>query len=318
MPVSDERWRAGRIAAFLALAFVLYTALFLWAGGLLRDHGDRNPFFRIEEAERRTDWVVLGASHALPLGFAGVPEAVREATGKDTLTLAVAGGGPAVMRLVAERYLADHKTDSVLIVLDTFSFGDERWNEGRVDDTDFLPKIPADRRTLAVLWNAVSRGLPPETFLAYATGFARITDRTRFRIDRWESEDRFDTAPRPSEAADAARIAYLYPGPASQIAVERGLADLEALIVLAQDHGADVTLVLPPLPDRFRSRMLDMPAVEAGLKTIAERLGVPLLDHAGLVPEARAYFDSDHLNRTGVGLWLERGLADVLAGPVTR
>lgn len=312
MPGSERRWRPGRIAGFLALGLVLYAALFVWSENVLQKHGGRNPFFRIQHAPPQTQWIVLGASHALPLGFEGVPVAIREATGQETLTLALAGGGPSVTRLVAERYFADREADGVLVVVDLFAFADARWNEGRVGDADVLPKIPAEGRTLAVLAKAVRRGLPVETFLAYATGFARINDQTRFQADRWDAETKFDTAPRPSDAADAARIAYLYPGPPSQDAMDRALADIEAIVDLARSHNARMVLVYPPLPERFHARMPALPELEARLAEMSRRLGVPLVDHRGLVPESRFYFDSDHLNRNGVDLWLERGLGALL------
>ncbi|WP_102108035.1 SGNH/GDSL hydrolase family protein [Oceaniglobus roseus] len=312
MPDSEEPWRPRRIAAFLGLGLLLYAGLFLWSGRVLETHGDRNPFFRIAHAPERSDWIVLGASHALPLGFANVPETLRTATGRSTLTLAVAGGGPAVTRTVAERYFADRGAAGVLLVIDAFAFADPRWNAARLGDADLLPKIPADLRTLAVLARAVPRGLPLPVFLAQAAGAARINDRTRFRPDRWEAEARFDTAPRPSDAADAARIAYLYPGPPSEAAIAQGLADTEAVIRLARRHGARVALVFPPLPDRLRARLPVIPGLDARLADLAARLDVPLLDHGALIPEPRFYFDSDHLNRAGVALWLERGLAALL------
>ena len=312
MQDSEERWFPTRIAGFLVLALLLYGALFLWSDRILLAHGDRNPFFRIGQSPARTGWIVLGASHALPLGFEGVPDMVRDATGEDTLTLAVAGGGPAVMRLVAERYFADREADGVLIVLDAFAFADARWNEDRIDDGDLLPKIPADRRTLAVFKDSMTRGLPAGTFLAYATGFARINDRTRFRIDRWDAASRFDSTARPSDAAETERIAYLYPGSPSQEAMDKGLADVEALVGLARSRGTKVVLVYPPLPERFRKRLPELPALGARLEATVRRLNVPLHDHRGLLPESKYYFDTDHLNRSGIDLWLERGLGDIL------
>lgn len=314
MQGSEDRWRPGRIAGFLALGLLIYAALFLWSDGVQQAHAGRNPFARIAAASPRSDWVVLGASHALPLGFAGVPALLRDATGQEVLTLAVAGGGPGVSRMVAERYFSDHGAGGVLIVLDSFAFLDPRWNAARIGDADILPRIPADRQTLAVLWRAVGRGLPAGTFLAHATGFARINDRGRFTPDQWEAEVRFDSAPRPSDAADAARIAYLYPGPSSEPAVDRALADLQAVITLARGHGAPVVLVLPPLPERFRARLPPTPALSARIAAMAGRLGVPLIDHETLLPAPRFYFDTDHLNRSGVEAWIAGGLGDVLRG----
>lgn len=311
---SEERWRPVRIFGFVALAALFYSGLFVWSDRVLEAQGDRNPFFRIAQAGPQTDWIVLGASHALPLGFDGVPSMVRDASGSETLTLAVAGGGPTVSRLVAERYFADHEANGVLVVLDSFAFLDPKWNEARIGDADVLPKIPADLRTLDVLTRAIPRGLPVQTVLAYATGFARINDRTRFDADRWDAMSRFDSAPRPSDAADAARIAYLFPGPPSRTAVDRSMADIEAIIGLARSHGARIALVYPPIPARFRSRMPDLPEIESRIAAMAARLDASLIDHRPLIPEPRFYFDTDHLNRTGIELWLAAGLGEIFRG----
>lgn len=312
MPGSDDRWHPARAALFLAVFALIYLGLFLWSDRVLETRSDRNPFFRILQADQHQDWIVLGASHALPLGFEGMPTMIREVTETDTLTLAVAGGGPAVSRLVAERYFADHKADGVLVVLDTFAFLDPRWNEARLADADLLPKIPVDLQTLPIFARAIPRGIPAGTVLAYATGFARINDRTRFEPDRWDAEAKFDTAPRPSDAADAARISYLYPAPPSQGTVERAMADIEAMVGLARSHGAGIVLIYPPLPDRFRSRMPDMSGIETRLAALAGQLGVPVFDHRTLIPDPRLYFDTDHLNRAGVEHWLANGLGDIL------
>jgi len=312
MPGSDDSWHPMRLAVFVLLAVLIYLGLFVWSNHILEPRSDRNPFFRITQAKPHTDWIVLGASHALPLGFEGVPTMVRDVSGADTLTLAVAGGGPAVSRLVAERYFADHDADGVLVVLDVFAFLDPRWNEARLADADILPKIPADLQTLRVFIRAISRGLPARTVLAYATGFSRINDQSRFETDRWDAEARFDSAPRPSDAADAARISYLFPDIPSEATVERAFADIEAMVRLARSHGTRIVLVYPPLPERFRTRMPDLSDIETRLAAEAGRLGVSLIDHRTLIPESRYYFDTDHLNRAGVELWLVNGLSSIL------
>lgn len=312
MPGSDDTWRPRRILAFLSVGALLYAALFLWSDATLRQHGRQNPFLRIASAPERVDWIILGASHALPLGFADMPEVLRDRTGQGTLTLAVTGGGPFLMRVIAERWFADHQARGVLIVLDSFAFADRRWNEDRLADSDVLPKIPADRATVATLWAAVPRGLAWQTWVAYASGFARINDRTRFAPDSWEAEAKFDTSPRPNAAATKARIAFLYPGPPDPAAMGRGLQDLQALIQLAQARGARVVIVRPPLPEPFRQALPALPEFEARLAALAADAGVPIRDFSTALPEARTYFDADHLNRTGVLRWLDAGLADLL------
>ena len=69
-----------------------------------------------------------------------------------------------------------------------------------------------------------------------------------------------------------------------------------------------VVVVLPPLPEAFRSALPPVPDFERRLREIAAAPGARLLDHSALVPEPRFYFDSDHLNRDGVLRWLDLGL----------
>lgn len=312
MQGSEDRWQPTRIAAFLAIGLMLYAGLFVWSDRNLRDHAYGNPFHRISVAPAHADWIILGASHAMPLGFSDVPKLVRDRTGKRVETLGMTGGGPFTWRVLAERYFADHTADAVLIVLDDFGFADTRWNGERLGDTDVLPKIPADLQTMAVLARTVGKELPVGTFAAYATGFARINDHTRFDIDRWEGEDKFDTSPRPSEAADRARIAFLYPGPVNQEAMSRGFAELEAVILLAQSRNASVVVVRPPLPDRFRIRLPELPDFERRLQSLLEAHRVPLHDFSALIPEPQYYFDTDHLNRNGVERLLDESLESLL------
>lgn len=315
MRSSENHWRRGWIAAFLAGAALIYAGLYVWSDRLVRTYGDRNPFYRIETAPQRVDWLVLGASHAMPLGFADMPAQIEDETGERLLVLGVTGGGPFVQRLVAERYFADHSAGDVLVIVDAFAFADPRWNAERMGDSDMMPKIPADPTTLAVMARAVPRGLDWRAVLDYATGFSRISDQQRFSRDVWEAEEKFDSAPRrPSDAADAARIEYLYPGPPSERAMDQGFRDLAAIIALAREHGAGVVLIRPPIPDRFRERLPEIQGFEPRLSALAERTGTRLVDHSALIPEPKYYLDSDHLNRSGVGLWIDRGLGPLLRG----
>lgn len=302
----------SQIFAFAAMGAVLYAVLFFWSDATLRHHGKQNPFLRIATAPAEIDWIIIGASHALPLGFADMPAALRAKTGQTTLTLAVTGGGPMLMRLVTERWFVDHRAKGVLIVLDSFGFADPRWNAARLAESDILPKIPADRNTATTIARAIPRGLPWQIWVSYVTGFARINDHTRFAPDTWESETRFDTTARPNATATKARIAFLYPGPPDQQTMESGLADLAALIALAQSHGARVVIVRPPLPDAFRAGLPALPDFDTRLAELARKLDVQIEDFSAALPEARTYFDADHLNRTGVLTWLDLGLAKLL------
>lgn len=308
----DDTWRPGRIMAFLSIGLALYAGLFLWSEKNLRKHSDGNPFYKISAAPEHSDWIILGASHALPLGFSDIPDHVRSTTGKSILTLAITGGGPFTWRVIAERYFADHTAEAVLIVLDEFGFADARWNARRVGDADVLPKIPADFRTIAVLAGKAGDEIPVGAFAAYVTGFAKINDHARFEIDRWDGEDKFDATPRPSDAADRARIAFLYPGPADLEAILEGLADLDAVIRLAHSRNTSVVVVRPPLPDRFRTRLPELPDFERRLLSLLEEHRVPMHDFSALIPEPHYYFDTDHLNRKGVERFVNEELAGLL------
>ena len=63
MPGSDDIWRPRRILAFLAVAALLYAALFLWSDAILRKQGRQNPFQRIATAPERVDWIILGGGN---------------------------------------------------------------------------------------------------------------------------------------------------------------------------------------------------------------------------------------------------------------
>lgn len=312
---SPERWRPGRVAAFLALGLLLYLGLLLWSEHLVRQTGDRNPFFRIERAERRQDWLILGASHAMPLDFAEMEGRIEAETGQRILNLAATGTGPFVWRLVAERFFRGHEAAAVLIVVDGFAFRDRRWNEDRLGDSDLLPRMPWDGATLGVLAAALDEGLPPATFANYLAGFSKINNPDRMRPDIWEAEQEFERSPRPSEAADRARIEYLYPGPADLGAEAAAFEQLASLVRLARGQGAAVVLIRPPLPDRFRKLLPDEEAFSDRLQYLAAEKGLALEDMSALLPEPGFYFDPDHLNRSGVEAWLDRGLAQILADP---
>ena len=320
MPVSEpmkgaaERWPLRRITAFLGIGAILYLLLLCGSEVLVRRTGERNPFFRIATATTDQDWLILGASHAMPLSFDDTENLIEVATGKQILNLSATGAGPFVWTLVAERFFHDHRASHVLIVADGFAFRDRRWNEDRLGETDLLPRIPWDGGTLVILARALRHGLPASTFVDYATGFSKIGNPDRLLPDIWEGASQFGRNARPSSAADRARIAYLYAAPQDPMASDRAFARLAALVALARINQADVTLLRPPLPDRFRVLLPDETQFSDRLETFAAAQGVMLVDMAAVLPDPRFYFDPDHLNREGVDAWLEVGLRELLTG----
>lgn len=320
MPVSErqddsnEYWQPRRIAAFLGIGALLYLLLFGASEGLVRRWGDQNPFYRIMTSTTEQDWLILSASHAMPLGFGDSEDRIEAETGQRILNLSATGNGRFVWQIAAERFFRDHQAKQVLVVVDAFAFRDPRWNEDRMGDTDFMPHIPWDSRTLAVLFRALRHGLPVRTLADYATGFSKIGNADRFQRDIWEGAAKFERSARPSAAADRARIAYLYPGANDSPAVDIAFARLAALVDLARKNGATVTLLRPPLPDRFRALLPGDSEFFDRLRSFAASHDVAFVDMAAALPDPGFYFDPDHLNRSGVEAWLDAGLRDFLTG----
>lgn len=312
---SGQSLRPARAAAFVGLGLLLYAMLFAAAEILVRRTGDGNPVYRIVTAEPPGyDWIVLGASRAMPLDFMDFGARIEAGTGLRVLNLAAPGTGPLYHRFLAERYFADRRAAGVLVAVDSFGFYAADWNEARFGDTDLLSRTPLDPVTLQLFRRYLAEGVDPRTLLDYATGFSKINNSDRFAPDRWEAEARFTRSPRPSAVADNERIAYLYPRPIDPAAVGRYVGHLIALTRLARDMGAEVVVVKMPLPDRFRALLPDEPAFDRALREALAAEGVPFHDYSGLLPESRYYFDPDHLNREGAELFFQNHLRALLTG----
>lgn len=304
--------RLSRVATFVAVGLVLYALLFAAAEVLVRRTGDGNPVYRIITAEPAHDWIVLGASHAMPLDFQDFGDRIEAQTGRSVLNLAAPGTGPLYHRFVAERYFADHAAGGVLLVVDSFGFYSEQWNEQRFGDRDLLSRTPFDPVTLRLLLGYMTEGVDPRAVLDYATGFSKINNHDRFEPDKWEAEARFTRAARPSDLADSERIDYLYPEPPDPATLRRYMDHLIALTRTARREGAEVVAVKLPLPDRFRTRLPEEEAFDNALRDALSGEGIPLRDYSDVLPEPRNYFDPDHLNEEGAEWLLENHLRTLL------
>jgi len=302
-----------RIIGFLALGLVLYALLFAGSEHLLRRMAEHNPIHRILTAPAEgQDWVILGASHAMPLDFDGFGDQITQATGQRVLNLAVPGTGPMYHRFVAERFFATHRARGVLVVVDSFAFFSPQWNEDRFADSDLLSRTPFDWLTLRLYAHYLGLGVDPRALLDYATGFSKINNRERFSPDRWEAEANFNRAPRPSSFADQERIDYLYPHPPSAAALSRYLDHLTQLIGLARANGAEVVVIKPPIPARFAALLPQEADFDAALTVRLAAEGVRFHDFTAALPEPQFYFDPDHLNRRGAEKFLNDHLAALL------
>lgn len=308
---------ASSALLFVTIGLVLYAGAFAAAEALLRRTGEGNPLFKIATADGETfDWVILGASHAMPLDFDGFNATMERETGRRILNLAAPGAGPLYNRFVLEAFLREHRARNVLYVVDSFAFHSRTWNEERFADAKLLRGTPLRAATARLLWVNVQReGVDARALLDYLTGFSKINNRERFERDVWEGAAQFDRVHRPSVSAIEKRIAYLYPDGTSPQARDRYLGALSSLLALARREGAGAVVIAMPVPPAFRRALPEEAAFEQALKEKLGALQVPYHDFSGGIADPRAYFDSDHLNRTGLTEFFSRDLRPLLCRP---
>jgi hypothetical protein len=308
---------AKSAAAFVAIGLLLYAGVYYAAERLVYRTGDSNPFFKIAVLDAAAvDWVILGASHAMPLDFADFNSVMEKATGKRILNLAAPGAGPLYNQAVFEQFQAKHRTGNLLYVADSFAFYGREWNEDRFADAKLLSRTPFSLDLARRFFDYALRGdAGALAFFDYATGFSKINNRERFQKDVWEGEAQFDRAYRPSATATAKRIAYLYPkGSAESAAAARYLGVLEKLILTARARGAAVTVIKMPIPEMFRQKLPDEPAFDQRLAALVGRLNVPFHDFSSAMDDPASYLDTDHLGRRGVTEFFENRLKTILMG----
>ena len=308
--------RLGKSALlFTAIGLLLYAGAYYAAERLMYRMGDSNPFFKIATAgERPHDWVILGASHAMPLDFEDFNAVMERETGQRILNLAAPGAGPLYNRFVLEHFLSRRRTANLLYVLDSFAFYSRIWNEDRFADAKLLRRTPIEaalaRRFLDY---SMHERADPLAVLDYVTGFSKINNRERFQRDIWEGETKFDRVHRPSAAADRKRIAYLYPAPVPDPEVfSRYLQTFAALIETARRAGVRVVVIKMPVPTRFHGRLPGEAAFDDAIAGLLASQDTPFHDFSLAMDEPRFYFDTDHLNRAGVEAFLSRHLEAIL------
>ena len=300
---------------FVAIGLALYLALYAAAEALVWRHGRSNPLFKVAQLEQAdVDWVVLGASHAMPLDFDDFNAGLQRASGQRLLHLAGPGTGPLYNRFVLEQFLLRHRARHLLYAVDAFAFYSRTWNEDRFSDARLLRRTPWDPAVAARLLRYVrDEGVAATSWLDYVSGFSKINNAERFAVDAWEGESQFERVARPSKSALAKRIAYMYPQQTSTAARERYLAVLSELLGLARRHGMQAVLVKMPLPAAFRAQLPGEAQFDAALQRVAAAQGARLVDFSGALPDARLYFDTDHLNRQGLTAFATTALLPLLA-----
>ena len=305
------------MAGFLGLFLLLYAVAAVIAEWTVARGETETAFQKLLAARgAQVDWLVLGASHALPLEYGDVPGRLDAETGQSMLVLAEIGAGPLYNRLVLDHALHDLEARQVLLVLDDFAFHASQWNEDRVAERSLLRQMPYRLTTARRMAGMVLReGVDPRALLDYLTGFSKLNPPQLFPEEGWRGAENFERSFRPSRHAVESRIDYLYPEGGEPARAARYLETLDSLIAEAQAGGLEVTVIKPPLPEVFRDALPDHGEFERELRELLALRAVPLHDFTEVLDDPGYFFDTDHLNASGVEAFYEDHLIDLLRPP---
>lgn len=313
--------RLGKSALlFVAIGLAIYALVYYAAEQLVYRTGKSNPFFKIATAERTEfDWVILGASHAMPLDFGDFNAFMERETGLRILNLASPGTGPLYNRFVFEHFMSKRRAKNLLYVMDSFAFYSPAWNEDRFADAKLLSRTPFSWRVArGMAQYSRNEGVDPRAVLNYVSGFAKINNRERFQADIWEGETQFDRIFRPSSSATKKRIEYLYPQGTSAVSRSRYLLELAKLVDFARTQGVQLTAIKLPLPRQFYGQLPDEAEFDAEISRLLKDQGVVLENFSTAMRDSTYYSDTDHLNRAGMIEFFARHLKRLLVESVAQ
>ena len=298
----------------MLIGLVLYAGLYVASERLIAEYAQRNRFYMMQTSpQARYDHVILGASHAAVFDYRDMNARLEEMTGAQILNLSIVGAGITVNRLLLDYFLTEHHTDSVVYVLDSFGFYSAEWNEDRLQDAALLHRAPFDLALARLLLrNPATRAVARD----YVVGFSKINNRDRFVPDVLEAEgNRFDRTYRPVPQIDRQRITYLYPDTIDEATLQNSpyLSAFEDLINEVQSRNIRMMVIRPPIPARVYAMIPHEAQFDATLQALLHRHSVEFHNFSLVNNDEELYFDSDHLNQTGVLSFYENHLADLLA-----
>jgi hypothetical protein len=286
-------------ALFAIIGFSVYLGIYVFAEQSMYAHTVRNRFFAVKTAPlARYDTVILGASHAAVFDYEDMNARLEELTNSHILNLSNVGAGVTPNRLMLDYALSKHEVTSVLYVVDSFIFYSPQWNEQRFNDTHLFDRAPFDPGLATLLAaNPATRS----ELLDYVSGFSKINNQDRFKNDISDDEAlRFNSTYRPIPQIDNQRLKYLYPDGVDDAAFARYLGQFEELLNMLEGRHVRVTIIKPPLPERvYRALPLETQFDER-LSALLQRNGIAFFDFSLACNDERFFFNTDHLNQTGV------------------
>lgn len=305
LPVPVER-EVATTRSFIrsALLFVLigvfiYLALYAASEQLVYNYAKRNRFFAIKTAPLSDyDYVILGASHAAAMDYQDMTAQLEDKTHSRIINLSEVGAGVTVNRLLLDYFLVSHRTQTVVYVADSFAFYSRQWNEDRLNDTRLFDRAPFDPTLVQVLLqNPAARSAVPD----YVLGFSKINNSDRFKPDIGDDEaKKFETIFRPIKQIDQQRLDYLYPKQIDQATFQHYVSEFDQFVQSLQERHIRLIVVKPPVPARFYQMLPNEAQFDERLKAVVDRHGVEFHDFSMVGNDEKFFFNTDHLNKTGV------------------
>ena len=107
-------WKQAAI--FVVAGLILYGAVYCTSEVLVYKYANRNRFYGVKTADFPSyDYLILGASHALPFSFEDMDNRLEEMTDARIINLSTPGGGIVVNSLLLDYFLAaGHNTKNVI------------------------------------------------------------------------------------------------------------------------------------------------------------------------------------------------------------
>ena len=318
-PSTDKTRQAATTRSFVRQSFwfvligiLIYAGVYAVAEWHLYNYTVRNRFFLVKTASLpRYDYVILGASRAAVFDYEDMNSRLEAMTSANILNLSTLGGGITVNQLLLDYFLVNHETDHVLYFLDSFAFYSPEWNEERVTDVSLYARAPFDPALFRQLLEAPStRSIAS----GYLSGFYKMNRPDWLALDISEEEaTRFDRTYRPIAQIDQQRMSYLYPDGTDPQTFQRYLADFDAMLQELNAQNIHVIIVKPPLPENIYAMLPAEEAFDAAIQEILLRYPTVEFHDFSLVDNDRQFFfNSDHLNRTGVMNFYEQHLSPML------
>jgi hypothetical protein len=146
----------------------------------------------------------------------------------------------------------------------------------------------------------------------YLTGFSKVNNQDRYKRDISELELRFRKRYNPTVEEIQKRIKIVAQGALDDKAFYHYLPRFIDQIEELKSKGVYIIVAKPPLPKRFYDALPNEQIFDSRIKEVLAQKQVPFYDFSLAIPDYKYYFDTDHLNRTGVQLFFNNYLKEVL------